>query len=340
MNITLVLDTSGSMSSYARIQMLRQVCLAISASLRAGDVVSMVTWSTGSFVELAAHEVSGPSDSVLNAAIQGLEANGGTDFNGGLIAGYELANQVYAPERINRMVMISDGYANAGVTELDLISSNAELGGSDGIYLVGVGVGTDDYNDALMDAVTDAGKGASVFIANSETAWDRFNANFINTMMVAARNVRVRIDLPPGFEITKFSGEEFGEDPTEIEPQHISPNDAMVFNQDIETCAPELATDEDEFTVVVSWEDAVTFEPRATSRVYSFGDLKAAGAGANMLKGDAIEAFTEALQDHQWNGGSSATESNISAVAAVDAALAMNPSDAELNEIRSILLAL
>ncbi|MGB1699151.1 MAG: hypothetical protein ACPHRO_04290, partial [Nannocystaceae bacterium] len=210
------------------------------------------------------------------------------------------------------------------------------LGEGDGIYMVGVGVGIAYYNDELMDAVTDAGKGASVYIADNSDAWERFGARFENTMMVAARNVQVRIDLPPGFEITKFSGEEFGADPTEIEPQHIAPNDAMVFNQDIETCAPDLATDSDEFTVIVTWEDVVTKEPRATSRTYTFGDLKAAGAGKNMLKGNALTAYTEALIAYKDYDNSLMS----AAIAAVDEALVANPTDADLLEIRSILLAL
>ena len=48
-------------------------------------------------------------------------------------------------------------------SNISLIAANAEYGGSDGIYLVGVGVGGGSYNDELMDEVTDAGKGAAVF---------------------------------------------------------------------------------------------------------------------------------------------------------------------------------
>jgi Ca-activated chloride channel family protein len=200
MNITFVLDTSGSMGSYYRMDHLKAVCSAISASLKDGDIVSMVTWDTNNTVMLANHTVSGPSDATLAGMIASLSANGGTDLNAGLLAGYNQAEQAYDPGRVNRIVLISDGYANVGVTQLDLIGSNAELGEGDGIYMVGVGVGISQYNDDLMDAVTDAGKGASVYIASVSDAWDRFNARFSNTMMVAARNVQVRMDLPPGFE--------------------------------------------------------------------------------------------------------------------------------------------
>ena len=75
---------------------------------------------------------------------------------------------------LNRLVLISDGGANAGVTDIEIIAENAAYGGSDGIYLVGVGVDKNsNYNDELMDDVTDAGKGASVFLPDEDEIWDR-----------------------------------------------------------------------------------------------------------------------------------------------------------------------
>ena len=161
MNLTLVLDTSGSMDGEP-IELLRDSCRAIAASLSAGDTVSIVEWANSDEWTLVAHEVTSPNDPVLLAEIDATEANGATDLNGGLISGYNLAQQVWDPEAINRLVLISDGGANAGVTDIALIADNALYGGEDGIYLVGAGVGRstyDDYSDELMDTVTDAGKG-------------------------------------------------------------------------------------------------------------------------------------------------------------------------------------
>src|SRR5690606_23223062 len=45
MNITLVLDESGSMNGHP-LEMEREVCLQIAGSLRAGDIVSLVGWDT------------------------------------------------------------------------------------------------------------------------------------------------------------------------------------------------------------------------------------------------------------------------------------------------------
>jgi Ca-activated chloride channel family protein len=336
MNVTMVLDESGSMGGHP-IEMERAVCRAIAGSLRAGDVVSMVGWDTSNAVKLAGHVVTGANDAKIVGVCDGLVAGGGTDLNGGLIAGYDLAKTHFDAKRINRVVLVSDGGANAGVTDIDIIADGAGGQDKDGIYLVGVGVGTPDtYNDELMDTVTDVGRGASLFIPSEAEAKKMFGARFVQTMAVAARDVRVRLDLPPGFEIVKFSGEEFSSDPTEIEPQHLAPNDAMVFHQTIETCAPELVDEAASFTVAVRWRDAITFEER--EEVVTRPIKESLQAETPMLKkGAAVFAYAEALKAFRDAPGPDALVPAFDALTRAEAAL---PGDPDLAEIRQILEAL
>ncbi|MEZ4295823.1 MAG: VWA domain-containing protein [Polyangiaceae bacterium] len=159
MNLTFVLDTSGSMEG-APISREQAAVKAIAASLAPGDIVSMVTWNTGNNVVLDGYSVIGASDSVVTGAADKLSADGGTDLHGGLVAGYGLATKNYDPAKLNRVILISDGGANVGITDKDLIALSSEDADKEGIYLVGVGVGpADGYNDRLMDTVTDKGRG-------------------------------------------------------------------------------------------------------------------------------------------------------------------------------------
>ena len=82
---------------------------------------------------------------------------------------------------------------------------------------MGLGVGTaSTYNPDLMDTVTDVGRGASLYADTPTEVWKAMGTDFINTMDVAARDVQVKLDLPPGFEIVRFSGEEYSTDPDEM----------------------------------------------------------------------------------------------------------------------------
>ncbi len=337
LNITLVLDTSGSMGGHP-MDMLKETCKAIAANLKAGDKLSMVTWDTQNAVILGGYELAGANDPLVLAEINKLEAGGGTNLNGGLVAGYALAQQVYDPDRINRIVLISDGGANVGVTDKDLIAMNAGGNDEDGVYMVGVGVGSaESYHDALMDTVTDVGKGASVFVPSQQEAWKVFGQDFVNTLAVAARDVRVKLDLPPGFEIVKFSGEEYSEDPTEIEPQHLAPNDSMVFHQTIRTCAPELVDNATELTVLVQYKDAIAFSEEAVTSTLTFGDLLAETSPL-LQKGVAIYEYAEALKTwRMMYPGQEASAAVASALTQVATAEALSPGDADLAEIRTVL---
>jgi Ca-activated chloride channel family protein len=333
LNLTLVMDTSGSMEGEA-IELLRETGKVIASQLRAGDTVSMVEWDTQNTWVLAGYEVEGPNDPLVLAEIDALQAGGGTDLNAGLQSGYALAQEVFDPTELNRLVLISDGGANAGEVDPDLIAQNAALEGADGIYLVGVGVNSSQvtYNDHLMDVLTDLGKGASLYIDSSEEAQQMFGTRFLETIAIAARNVQVELTMPPGFEIVKFSGEEFSGDPTEIEPQHIAPNDAMVFHQQVETCAPELVDEGSTITVKLTWQDVWTFEPRSLERTWTFAELF--GADQTMLlKGAAVLAYAEELE--ALTSGKPMPE--VPAIVVVDAARAALPEDADLATMAAIL---
>jgi Ca-activated chloride channel family protein len=338
MNLVFSLDTSGSMGG-SPISLLRASCTTIAGELMAGDVVSMVTWNSDQQTVLESHAVSGPDDSTLLGAISRLTDGGSTDLHRGLTTAYQLAEDNYAPGRINRVILISDGGANVGVTDENLIANHSEREDGEGIYMMGVGVGTaQSYNDVLMDTVTDAGKGAAVFIGSTGEADSIFGDRFLEVLDVAARDVAVRLDLPPGFAITRFSGEEYSSDPQEVEPQHLAPNDAMVFQQHIATCAPELLEADPEVTIEVSWKDAVTFEAHSTRRTMPWSELLGSDQ-ALLWKGEAVFSYVLALKAYKSHGATS-TELGAATTTwqhAQERAEALNPGDEDLVEIRAVM---
>jgi Ca-activated chloride channel family protein len=228
------------------------------------------------------------------------------------------------------------------VTDIDIIAEHAGGNNEDGIYMVGVGVGhQDSYQDQLMDEVTDAGKGASVFINSENEAGKIFGTDFVNTMAVAARDVRVQLDLPPGFEIVRFSGEEFSADPEEVEPQNVAPNDAMVFHQRIDTCAPDLVEEEATIGITVKYKDGITFEDHEVTSEVLFSELLG-GVDPQLLKGAAVFEYAEALKgykkaNHFVEDQEAALAPALAALGRAEDAL---PGDDDLAEIRAILNAL
>jgi Ca-activated chloride channel family protein len=333
MNITFVLDTSGSMSGTPMSIEIASV-KALAAVMQEGDRVSMVTWNTENRVPLDGHVVNGPNDPALLAAADALSASGGTDLSGGLAVGYDIARRNYDKLRLNRVVLISDGMANVGVTDENVIGQASHSEDEEGIYLVGVSVG-DGINDTLMDAVTDKGRGAYVYLDSADEAGRMLTGRFEETMEVAARGVRLELTLPWYLSMKTFSGEQSSTNPDLVDPQHLSPDDAMVFNETFVACAPGSVNPADTIGVKATYQTPIAHEAREDGATVSIADLLA-GRDTELRKGNAIVAYAEALRD--------ADRDSANAGAKLDAALAKvreansAGSDADLLEITDLIV--
>jgi Ca-activated chloride channel family protein len=332
MNITFVLDTSGSMDGTPMSIEIASV-KAMAQVMQEGDRVSMVTWNTENRVLLDGHLVNGPNDPALVAAANALSASGGTDLSGGLTVGYDIARRNYDKLRLNRVVLISDGMANVGVTDENVIGQASHNQDQEGIYLVGVSVG-DGINDTLMDKVTDKGRGAYVYLDSTEEALRMLNGRFDETMEVAARGVRLELTLPWYLSMKTFSGEQSSTNPDAVDPQHLSPGDAMVFNETFVSCASGLVNGADTIGVKATYQTPLALESREDGTSVTISELLA-GRDTELRKGNAIVAYAEALRDADRDPGTAAAK--------LDAALALvreanaAGSDADLLEIADLL---
>ena len=337
MNVVFSVDTSCSMGT-DWLGHAKDAMTAIAGNLKEGDQVSMVTWSDSRDVPIEQHVITGPGDTTVVRAIDGLSNNGGTNLSAGLRAAYQLAEAGYDAQRINRVVLLSDGGANVGHTDVEFIASKASGQEGDGIYLAGIGVGSAlSYHDKLMDQVTDAGKGAALFIDGRAEAEKTLGDRFLEMMDVAAHDVQVRLDLPSGFEVVRFSGEAISADPSEVEPQNLAPNDSMVLFQTVESCAPESVDVDDQVGVTVTWNDPITGEAKETSDTFRFGDLFA-GDVAMLRRGAAVFYYTRALRAAQLASTPSERDTARQiGLSKLELAEAHWPGDPELAEIRAVL---
>jgi Ca-activated chloride channel family protein len=335
LNLTFVVDTSGSMSGQP-IGLEKAVMRAIAANLRADDNVSMTNWNTDSVTVLDSHRIGGPDDRTFLDAIAGINASGGTDLHSGLVKGYELAQKNFDANKLNRVVLISDGEANVGVTDENLIAEHADDSEGDAIYLIGVGCGV-GYNDTLMDTVTDAGKGAYLFIDTEQEAEKQFSGQmFVSNISLAAMDVQVKVTLPPTFSLEEFHGEEYSTDPKEVDPQHLAANDAMIFHQSIASCAPELLTGGENLVAEAFFTEPVSRQRRSVKSQATFDELTAQ-EHPQLLKGDAIVAYAEMFKQLPTLASRSEMGEQCREVQTLVQQANGNNTDADLGEIDSLL---
>lgn len=340
-NVVFAVDTSSSMGwgtlGQTGIDDARNACLALVDSLEANDVFSLVTWGGTAKVVVDSYTLSGKDDGTLQDHCNALAAGGRTDLSSGLNKAYEVAKKGFAADRINRVILVSDGGANVGETDEQVIAEAAKDADGEAIYLMGVGVGDPwNYNDSLMNAVTDAGRGAYVFLDTGAEAWSVFKDGFLRHLEVAARDVQVEVTLPPTFGIQTFYGEEYSENPDEVEPQHLAANDAMVFHQIIASCDPSALTGNEVVKVVATWKDPITKAEKKDSYEASFASLLA-GDTTMLRKGDAVVAYAEALADTRFLEGAEALARIDEAIAAVEKGLQSVVGDVDLQELQALL---
>lgn len=343
-HLVLAVDTSSSMgwgplgnTGFDRAQ---SACVALAASLRKGDHISMVTWGGAPVTHLSHYAIAKADDDVMLSACAKIVADGTTNLSAGLQSAYTLASKHFDPKKLNRVMLISDGGSNVGEQDEALIAKWAKAADSKEVTLMGVGVGDPwNYNDTLMNTVTDAGKGAYVFFDDSKEAAQAFGPAFMRHMEVAARDVQVQLTLPPSFAMTAFHGEQVSTNKDEVEPQHLAANDAMIFHQEIASCDPAWLASEGtsaKITVVANYIDPQTNKATQATFEASLSDLLK-GDHLQLLKGDAIVAYAEALKSVRKLNGDAGVATLKQAIVAVDEALAKLSNDADLVEIRGLL---
>jgi Ca-activated chloride channel homolog len=242
--------------------------------------------------------------------------------------GYQLAQSNFTANRLNRVILISDGQANTGVTDAQIIGAGADLNDGEGIYLCGVGVG-DGVNDTLLNTATDAGRGAYVYLDSEAEATRMFVQRFDEVMDVAARAVQVELQMPWYMGIERFYGEGYSTNPRAIEPQHLAPSDAMTFAQTVRPCGPDVGSPADPVQVIARWQTPLTHVAQQVSVSTTLGDLLAAGT-VYLPKGAAIVAYAEALK-------TGATPTALQDALAAAAAADPGGTDPELTEIRGLI---
>ena len=335
LNLTFLIDTSGSMGGEG-IERARVALRALATSLRKGDIISAMTWATEQHALLEGHVVSGEDDPVLIAALQRLSASGSTDLHSALVRGYELAAAHHSPERINRVVLISDGGANVGNTDEELIGRHADAAGEDPeIYLAAVGVGASGaYDDTIMDRVSDLGRGAHVYLDSDEEARRMFTERFTEVLDVAVRDVKLSMTLPWYLSVRRFYGEEMSTDASAVRAQHLGPNDSMVFFQVLRACDPGRVRGADLLDLHVSWQLPGTREQRELDLALPLSAL--ANQDRALSKASAIAVYADSLRIAAGQSESAARATLQQALDGVGATPGSDR-DADLVEVASLL---
>ena len=202
MSIALVIDRSGSMAGPKMVQA-KRAAKALVERLADDDEVALVTYSSDFSVDLALTRIKGQRARVLRVIDEILDG-GGTNLAGGMTAGLKALHTADA-SRVRRVLLLSDGNANQGITDPATIASLAAQGRQRGITVSTLGVGV-DFNEDLMTMVAQSAGGGYYYGRDGAAIAEAFDAELEGLLKIAARQVEVALELAEGVRIEEVYG--------------------------------------------------------------------------------------------------------------------------------------
>jgi secreted protein with Ig-like and vWFA domain len=326
-NLVFLVDVSGSMQPSERLPLLKAALRALAKRLEPSDRVAIVTYASSAGVHLASTSAE-ERDKILEA-IDSLASGGSTNGEGGIRQAYEVARRHFIPGGVNRVLLCTDGDFNVGMSDQNALVRLIESEAKSGVFLTTLGVGTDNFKDALMRQLADRGNGSYHFLDSHEEAQRVLLEQRDATFITVARDAKAQVEFNPGnvaawrligYEKRLMPAQDFNDDtkdagevgagqtvtvlyeivpvgvqaPGSVDPLKYQPPAAAeapkrVFARTSELLTLKLRYQRPEGSKSVLKEIAVADREREPD-----GDFKFAAA---------VAAFGMALRDPNWNGG-------------------------------------
>ncbi len=201
MGIALVVDRSGSMAG-EKILQARRAAKELVTRLNNDDQISIITYSSDYSVDLPLTRIKGQRGRI-NRVIDEILDGGGTNLAGGLQAGIKSLRGSTAAAR--RVILLSDGNANQGITDPGAIARISREARQQGITVSSLGLGV-DFNEDLMTLVAQSAGGGYYYARNASAIATAFEQELSGLVKLAARNVEVGLELAQGVTISEVYG--------------------------------------------------------------------------------------------------------------------------------------
>jgi len=205
MNLAIVFDRSGSMQG-AKIEKARQAAAMAVDKLGDDDFFSLVTYDSETDLLIPPQRVGNSGNrEELKSRINRIQPGGSTALHAGVVLGAKQLRRFLEQERVNRVILLSDGIANVGPSSTsDLARLGRDLRG-DGIAVSTIGLG-DDYNEDLMTALAEASSANYYYVKDAEKLPDVFRQELGSARSLLARSVIIRINAPEGVRLKEIIG--------------------------------------------------------------------------------------------------------------------------------------
>jgi len=197
LNISLVIDRSGSMAGGSLKQAIK-AAQGVVDRLVPADRLSVVIYDD------AVETILAPQLLTDKAAIRGqigkIRAGGCTNLIGGWQQGAEHVAKHHHAEHVNRVLLLTDGQANVGLTDPKGIQEAVRAKAAAGVATTTLGFGS-GFNEDLLMGMASVGKGNFYFVQSPEDAEGVFEIELEGLASVVAQNLQVTLRPASGVKV-------------------------------------------------------------------------------------------------------------------------------------------
>ncbi|WP_426022135.1 vWA domain-containing protein [Brevundimonas sp. PWP3-1b1] len=219
LNLTFLVDVSGSMASADKLDLAKKAMNLAIDRLRPQDTLAVTYYAEGAGTTL--QPTRGDEKLKMRCAVASLRASGGTAGATGMTNAYDQAQASFARDKVNRILMFTDGDFNVGVTDDKRLEDYVADKRGTGIYLSVYGFGRGNYQDARMQTIAQAGNGVAAYVGDLRDARRLFGPAFDKGAFPIADDVKIQVEFNParvaewrliGYETRLLNEEDFNND--------------------------------------------------------------------------------------------------------------------------------
>lgn len=218
-NLTLLIDVSGSMSDPNKLSLAKDSLCLLVDELGAEDHVSIAVYAGAAGTVL--EPTRGDRKSAILSALDRLSAGGSTAGGEGLRLAYSLAEQNFDSQAVNRVMLLTDGDFNVGITSPERLEDFVARKREKGVYLSVLGFGEGNYNDLLMQKLAQSGNGIAAYVDTINEGRKILVDDLSGSMFPIADDVKIQVEFNParvaeyrliGYETRLLNREDFNND--------------------------------------------------------------------------------------------------------------------------------
>jgi Ca-activated chloride channel family protein len=196
LNISLVVDRSGSMSG-DKLNYVKKAVDFVIDNLKSEDTLSIVQYDDE--IDVVSKSAKVTDKKALHEKVKRIKARNMTNLSGGMMEGYAQVKSTKAEGYVNRVLLLSDGLANAGITAPEQLQQIAQKKFREaGIALSTFGVGA-DFNEVLMTNLSEYGGANYYFIDMPDKIPQIFAQELEGLLSVVAQNTTLEVAFPQNY---------------------------------------------------------------------------------------------------------------------------------------------